>query len=82
MDSAAGDVAAPDPPIGLGTKSALELHEAPDLGPVDPDIGLDVGGRLPDGGQVDVEELGAALQRGGDWSAGRWIVDFPGLHAR
>jgi hypothetical protein len=37
------------------------------LGAVDPAVGLDVGGRLPggrlpDGGHIHAEELGAALQ--------------------
>jgi hypothetical protein len=41
----------------------LQLHQAPDLAAVDPQVGLDVGGRLADGGEVDAEELGAALQR-------------------
>ena len=33
---------------------------------VDPDVGLDVRCRLPDGGNIHAEELGAALQRRGD----------------
>jgi hypothetical protein len=78
-DSATGDVAAPDPAVGLGAELALELHEAPNLGPVDPDIGLDVGGRLTDGGQVDAEEFSALLQRRGDRPrVGR--VRFPSPH--
>jgi hypothetical protein len=40
---------------------ALKLREAPDLGAVDPNIGFDVGGRLADGGEVDAEQLCAAL---------------------
>jgi hypothetical protein len=28
----------------------LQLRQAPDLGPIDPDVRFDVGGRLPDGG--------------------------------
>jgi hypothetical protein len=40
----------------------LELHEAPDLGPVHPNVGFDVGGDLVDGGEIHAEELGAALQ--------------------
>jgi len=38
--SPAGDVAAADPTIGAGPQASLELHQAPDLGPVDPNIGL------------------------------------------
>ncbi len=45
---------------------ALKLREAPDLGAVDPEVGFDVGGRLADGGEVDAEQLGAALQRSRD----------------
>jgi hypothetical protein len=81
-DPATGDVAAPDPAAGLGAGLALELHEAPDLGPIDPDIGLDVGGRSGDGGQVDAEEFGAALQRRGDRPSIGWVVRFPGPHDR
>jgi hypothetical protein len=42
---------------------ALELHQAPDPGAVGAEVGLDVGGQLTDGGQVDAEELRALLQR-------------------
>ena len=45
---------------------ALELHEAPDLGAVDPEVGLDMGRGLLDGGEVDAEEFGAPLQGGRD----------------
>jgi hypothetical protein len=78
-DPATGDIAAPDPAVGLGAELALELHKAPNLGPVDSDIGLDVGGRLTDGGQVDAEEFGALLQRRGDRPRGR-RVHFPSPH--
>jgi hypothetical protein len=78
-DPATGDIAAPDPAVGLGAELALELHKAPNLGPVDSDIGLDVRGRLTDGGQVDAEEFGALLQRRGDRPrVGR--VRFPSPH--
>jgi hypothetical protein len=79
-DPATGDVATSDPPIGLGPELALELHEAPNLGPVDPDIGLDVGGRLLDGGQVDAEEFGAPLQRRGDRPSIGRVIRFPSPH--
>ena len=62
-----GDVAAADPAIGVRAKLPLELHETPDLGAVDPDVGFDVDGRLSDGGEIHAEEFGAALKRGGDW---------------
>jgi hypothetical protein len=61
-----GDVAAPDPTVGVGPQVPLELHQAPDLGAVNSNVGLDVGGRLADGVEVDAEQLGALLQRGGD----------------
>jgi hypothetical protein len=81
-DSATRDVAAPDSAVGLGAKVALELHEAPDLGPIDPDIGLDVGGCLLDGGQVDAEEFGASLQWCGDRPRVGRVVRFPSPHDR
>jgi hypothetical protein len=56
------DVPAADPAIGVRAQVALELHHAPDLGSIDPQVGLDVGGRLLDGLEVDTEQLGAALQ--------------------
>ena len=34
-DPPTGDVAAPNPAVGLGAELALELHEAPHLGPVE-----------------------------------------------
>lgn len=37
-DAATGDVAAQDPPIGPGAELALELHDAPDPGPVNPHV--------------------------------------------
>ena len=72
-----GDGATSDPAVGLGPELALELHEAPDLGPVDPDIGSDAGGRLTDGGQVDTEEFGAPLQRRGDRPRGGRVTGGP-----
>jgi len=61
--AAAGDIPAADPAVGVGPQLPLQLHQAPDLGPVDPNIGLDVRGRLLDGGELDAEQLGASLQR-------------------
>ena len=40
---------------------ALELHEAPDLGPVNPHVRFDMGGHPGDGDQVDAEEFRAPL---------------------
>ena len=60
------DVAAPHVPVCLGTKAPLQLHQAPDLAAVDPDIRLDVGCCPLDGGEIDAEQLDAPLQRRGD----------------
>jgi hypothetical protein len=49
------DVAAPHAPVCLGTKAPLQLHEAPDLGSVDPEIGLDVACGASDGGEFHAE---------------------------
>jgi hypothetical protein len=56
------EVAAPAPPVGLGPELPLKLHEAPDPGAVGAQVGPDLGGRLPDGGQIDAEQLRAPLQ--------------------
>jgi hypothetical protein len=39
--------------VRLGPELAFQLHKAPDPGAVGAEVGLDVGGRLTDGGQVD-----------------------------
>ena len=80
--ASAGDVAAPDPAVGLGAELAPELHEAPDLGAIHPGVGFDVESRPEDGGQVDAEQLGAPLQWGGDRPGEGRIVGFPGLYDR
>jgi hypothetical protein len=43
-------------------KVALQLHQTPDLGAVDPQIGLHLGRRRRNGGKLDPQELGAPLQ--------------------
>jgi hypothetical protein len=63
-----GDVAATDATVGVRPQLPLELHQAPDLSAVDPNIRLEVGGRRLDGVQVDTEQLralsgGAAIGR-------------------
>jgi hypothetical protein len=55
----------------------LKLHKAPDLGAVSADVGLDVGGHLVDGGQVDAEQLRALLKRRRDRPAEIGIARFP-----
>jgi hypothetical protein len=61
-------------------EASLQVHEAPDLGAVDPDVRLDVGRRPPDGDQVDAEQLGASLQRRGDRPGIGLVVRFPSPH--
>jgi hypothetical protein len=56
LGSSTVEVAAPAAAVRLGPELALQLHQAPDPGAVGADVGLDVGGRLPDGGQVDAEQ--------------------------
>jgi hypothetical protein len=51
------------PAIRLWPELELQLHQAPDPGAVGAEVGLDVGGRLLDRGQVDTQQLRAPLQR-------------------
>jgi hypothetical protein len=71
------EVAASPPAVHLWPELALQLHQAPDLGPVGADVGLDVGGRLLDGSQVDAKELRAPLQRCRDRPAQVRVVPSP-----
>ena len=68
--------------MGTRPQVPLELYEAPDLRPVDPQVGFDEGGRRLDGGEVDAELLGGLLQRGGDRAGQGGVVGVPGGHAR
>src|SRR5215211_6320261 len=61
--SSAVEVASAPPAVRLGPELALQLRQAPDLGPVGAAAGLNVGGRLATRGQVDGEQLRAPLQR-------------------
>ena len=63
LGSSAIDVAASPPTVGLGPELAFQLHEAPDLSAVGTEVGLDLGGQLAHGFQVDPEQLCAPLQR-------------------
>ena len=72
------EVAASPPAIRLGPKLALKLHQAPDHGAVRANVGLDLGGRLANGGQVDAEQLRTPLQRRRDRPTQIGIV--PGPH--
>jgi len=80
VGAAAADVAAPDPAERLRPELALQLHEAPHLGAVHPEVRLDAGGRPADDGQVDVEQLRAPLQRRRDRPVEGGVVSFPGSH--
>jgi hypothetical protein len=72
------EVPAPAPSVRLGPELAFQLHQAPDPGAVGADVGLDVGGRLTDDGQVEAEQLRAPLQRRCDRPAQVRVV--PGPH--
>jgi hypothetical protein len=71
------EVAAPPSAVGLGPELAFQLHQAPDPGAVGAEVGLEVGGRRTDGGQVDAEQFRAALQRRRDRPAQVWVVPSP-----
>jgi hypothetical protein len=60
----------------------LQLHEAPDLGPVDSDVRVEIGRCSSDGGQIDAEQLGASFQRCGDRPGVGRVVRFPSPHER
>ena len=70
-------VAAAPPAVGLRPHPPLQLHQAPDLGAVRTEVGLDVGGQLADDGQVDAQQLCAPLQRRRDWPAQLRVVPGP-----
>jgi hypothetical protein len=71
------EVAASPAAVCLWPELALQLHEAPDPGAVGMDVGLDAGGHLCDGGQVDAEQLRAPLQRRRDRPAQVRVVPSP-----
>jgi hypothetical protein len=41
----------------------FQLHQAPDPGAVGAEVGLNLGGHILDGGQIDAQQLRAPLQR-------------------
>jgi hypothetical protein len=71
------EVAASPPTVRLGSEQAFQLHQAPDPGAVGTEVGLDVRGRLADGGQVDTEQLRAPFQRHRDRPAQVQVVPSP-----
>ena len=54
-DPSTVEVAAPSPAVGLGPELPFKLHQAPDPRAVGAEVGLDLGGRLAEAGQVDAE---------------------------
>jgi hypothetical protein len=79
--ASAGEVAAADPAVGVRAEVPLELHQAPDPGPVDPQIGLDVDGRLLEDDQIYTKQLGTASQGSSDRASQGRVVRFPSGHA-
>jgi hypothetical protein len=55
-------------------KVALQLRQTPDLGAVDPQIGLDMGRRRRHGGKLNSQELGAPLQWGATGQVRVWSL--------
>jgi hypothetical protein len=76
-DSSTVEVAASPPAVHLWPELSLKLHQAPDPGAVGADVGLDLGGQLADGGEVDAEQLRAPLQRRRDRPAQVRVVPSP-----
>jgi hypothetical protein len=70
-------VTAATPAIGLGPELPLKLHQTPDPGAIGADVRLNLGGKLTDGGQVDAQQLRAALQRRRDRPAQVRVVPSP-----
>jgi hypothetical protein len=71
------DIAASAAAVRLGPELAFQQHEAPDPDAIRTDVGLDVGGRLADCGQVDAEQLRAPLKRRRDRPAQVRVVPAP-----
>jgi hypothetical protein len=62
-------------------KVALQLRQTPDLGAVDPQIGLDMGRRRSHGGKLNSQEFGAPLQWGRNRPGEGLFLGLPSLHA-
>jgi hypothetical protein len=71
------EVAASPPTVRLGSEQAFQLHQAPDLGAVGTEVGLNVRGHLANGGHVDTEQLRAPFQRRCDRPAQVQVVPSP-----
>jgi hypothetical protein len=70
-------VPASPPAVCLRSEQAFQLHQAPDSGAVGAEVGLDVGGCLADGSQVDAEQLRAPFQRRRDRPAHVRVLPSP-----
>jgi hypothetical protein len=79
--SSPADVATPYSPVCLRPESPLQLHQRPDLGAVDSDVGLHMCRCPRNCGQIDAEQLGALLQWRGDRPGVGRVVRFPSPHA-
>ena len=66
LHSSTVEIAASPPPVCLESELALQLHQAPHLGAIGTEVGLDLGGRGSDDGQVDAEQLGGTWGTPGD----------------
>ena len=71
------EVPASPPAVRLRSEQAFQLHQTPDPGAVGAEVGLDVRGRLADGGQVDAEQLRAPFQRRRDRPAQVRVLPSP-----
>ena len=71
------EVAASPPTVRLGSEQAFQLHQAPDLGAVGTEVGLNVRGHIANGGQVDTEQLRAPFRRRCDRPAQVQVMPSP-----
>jgi hypothetical protein len=77
LRSSTVEIAASPPAVRPWPELTLQLHQAPDPGAVGTEVGLDVGGRRTDGGQVDAKQIRAPLQRRRDRPAQIRVVPSP-----
>src|SRR5215204_3690265 len=71
------EVAASPPTVRLWPELAFQLHQAPNPSAVGAQVGLDVGGRFLDRGQVDAEQLRTLRQRRRDRPAQVRVLPSP-----
>jgi hypothetical protein len=74
--SSPADVATPYSPVCLRPESPFQLHQRPDLGAVDSDVGLHMCRYPRNCGQIHAEQLGALLQWRGDRPGVGRVVRF------